>query len=889
MQSADEMNNEPATDFFNLPPPEPLRFIRLLRKGMIYLFLLLCVLISIGFIIGLVYEGDVKKYVIAELNKQLNTQVVVDTKDIDFSIIKNFPYASIDFKNLKALDALEGKHKDTLFKAGKISLQFNLPDIFRKNYHIKKIAIENVILDIRIDETGKDNYHFWKSSNDTSASNFAFALEKINLGHVQLFYKNKKTIQNIDLLINKSELSGEFSAKNYSLKARSELFINTIKTDSITYVNKKNAYADLTLEVNNESSTYKIGASKIKIEDLLFEMSGEVLHASTKPVLNIAIQGKDMNIKSILSLIPKQYKRKIEEYKSTGDFYFNSSIQGLFYDDQYPQIIADFGMKNATIEQVKENIVLNDVNLKGHYTNGSAGKRQPSALTLLPFSARIKNEHVQGELSIVNFNNPSVNGKIKADFNLADLQHFVKIDTIEHISGEVAIDAVFKADNRNPITGLYKEVTTSGDLKITGMDVHIKNNILRFSNINGDFKFNNNDLIVNHFSGNVSSSDFELKGFFRNMVGYVLKDKQDIDVEATLISKNINLDELLANKQEDHVPQSKYKLKFSERINVNLNSEIEQLKFRSFEATAIKGVIKLKDKKLVVDPITLSTMNGSITTSGVVDGSDTSRLVVTCFSDVNKINVSQMFQEFENFGQSTITNKNIKGVATFKIQFSSVLSPELDMDLDKLYAGIDLSIENGELNNVESMKSLSRFIDLKELESIRFATLKNQIEIKNQVINIPKMEVKSSAINLTASGIHTFDNKINYRIKLSLNELLSRKAKKAKKQNDEFGEVADDGLGRTNLFLLMSGTVDKPIIKYDSKSAVQHVKQDLKVEKQTFKKVLKDEFGVFKKDSTLSDKTNKAKPVKQTIKWQEADKKEEKKVLKKPKKEEEDF
>jgi hypothetical protein len=889
IQSADEMNNELATDSLHSPPPESPRFIRLLRKGIIYFFLFLVALIGIGFIIGLVYEGEVKKYIINELNKQLNTQIIIDANDIDFSIIRNFPYASVDFKNLKALDATESKHKDTLFKAGKISFQFNLPDVFKKKYHIKKIEIENVILDMRIDETGKDNYHFWKSSEDTASTNFAFALEKINLTHVQVMYKNKKAIQDIDLLINKSDLSGEFSAKKYSLKTTGEFFVNKIKTDSITYLNKKNAFADLTLEVDNESSTYKMGVSKIKIEDLSFELRGEVLHASTKPVLNIAIQGKDMNIKSILSLIPKQYKRNIQDYRSTGGFYFDATIQGPFYDEESPQIVADFGMKNATIEQTKENILLNEVNLKGHYTNGAANKHQPSELTLMPFSARIKNEHIQGELSIVNLDNPSVAGKIQADFNLSDLQHFVKIDTIDQISGQVAIDAVFKADNRNPVTGLYKEVTTAGDLKISGVDVHIKNNILRFSNINGDFKFNNNDLIVNHFSGNVSSSDFELKGFFRNIVGYVLKDKQDIDVEATLLSKNINLDELLANKQEDRGKQSKYKLKFSEHINVNLNSEIEQLKFRSFEARNIKGIIKLKDKKLVVDPITLSTMNGVITTSGVVDGRDTSRLEVTCFSDVNKINISQMFQEFENFGQSTITNKNIKGIATFKIQFSSVLSPELDMDMDKLYAGIDLSIENGELNNVESMKSLSRFIDLKELENIRFATLKNQIEIKKQVINIPKMEVKSSAINLTASGTHTFDNKINYRVKLSLNDLLSRKAKKAKKQNDEFGEVADDGLGRTNLFLLMSGTVDKPLIKYDSKSAVQHVKQDLKVEKQTFKKVLKDEFGVFKKDSALSDKTIKTKPVKQAIKWQEPDKQPEKKVLKKPKKEEEDF
>jgi hypothetical protein len=246
-----------------------------------------------------------------------------------------------------------------------------------------------------------------------------------------------------------------------------------------------------------------------------------------------------------------------------------------------------------------------------------------------------------------------------------------------------------------------------------------------------------------------------------------------------------------------------------------------------------------------------------------------------------------MFDSFENFGQTSVTDKNLKGIATAKIQFASIISPELIVDMDKLFAGIDMTIENGELNNVESMKSLSRFIELKDLENVRFSTLKNQIEIKNQVVNIPKMEVKSNAINITASGTHTFNNEINYKIKLSLNELLSKKAKQAKKQNDEFGEVADDGLGRTNIFLSMTGTVDKPVIKYDSKSAIQNLKQDLKVEKQTLKTILKDEFGLFKKDSTFNSK-KPATDTKFIIKWEEADKKENKKELKPPKKKDEE-
>ena len=120
--------------------------------------------------------------------------------------------------------------------------------------------------------------------------------------------------------------------------------------------------------------------------------------------------------------------------------------------------------------------------------------------------------------------------------------------------------------------------------------------------------------------------------------------------------------------------------------------------------------------------------------------------------------------------------------------------------------------------------------------------------------------------------------------------MLSKKAKRAKKQNDEFGTIADDGLGRTDIFLSMTGTVDNPIIKYDPKSAIQSIKQDLKAEKQTLKSILKEEFGLFKKDTAIKNKVKKSndKNTKFIIKWDEPKADEKKTELKKPKKEEQD-
>ena len=150
------------------------------------------------------------------------------------------------------------------------------------------------------------------------------------------------------------------------------------------------------------------------------------------------------------------------------------------------------------------------------------------------------------------------------------------------------------------------------------------------------------------------------------------------------------------------------------------------------------------------------------------------------------------------------------------------------------------------------------------------------------------MEIKSSALDVELSGVHGFDNSIDYNFKVYLPEILANKSRK-KKANEEFGRIEDDGLGMW-LFLSMTGTVEQPIIKYNRKEAIQKIKEDLKEEKQTIKQILNEEFGWFKKDTTL--KTPKKKKFDDDyfiIEWEEDDKKKKKAKKKIEEEEDDDF
>ena len=110
------------------------------------------------------------------------------------------------------------------------------------------------------------------------------------------------------------------------------------------------------------------------------------------------------------------------------------------------------------------------------------------------------------------------------------------------------------------------------------------------------------------------------------------------------------------------------------------------------------------------------------------------------------------------------------------------------------------------------MMLMSDYISVNELKKIKFSTLENQIEIKNERVEIPFMEIHSSAIDIAGSGSHSFNNEIDYEFKILLDEIISGKLKrkKNKKEVSVFEEVVqDDGVKGITMFLKIQNFIVK--------------------------------------------------------------------------------
>jgi len=810
----------------------------------VFLFLILAV--SLVFI----YEDEVKSVAIKELNRHLQAEVRIDPKNIDLTFISSFPNCAIQFKKLTAMEAWKKKNKDTLLYAELLSLEFNMKDLFNKKYIIKKVNLFNAKCFLKIDKNGNENYIAWKTSPDTASGKgegLKFKLEDISIKNFKIVYKNKEQRFKSDLEIKDLAFSGNFSESSYRLTSKGNAYINILASDKVNYIKNKNLKLDIELNVNNYN--YEIKKSELTLNSMAFVMIGDFNYRDSLQNIKLEYKAKNLDIESVLSLLPDKYKSRINDYKSSGEFFangnFNYSIEKPF------SIKSKFGINKATIEYSPKNTKLSDVSVAGELLVDE----KHSSLDLSNIKATLNGDNFSGNFLMTDFNDPFIEVTADGNFNLQNVYSFWPVDTLEKLEGSLKI--------KGRVKGLVSDIkkNTFSDKLSINVNVELEKLRTRFKNDTNDLAVESckiialeRDIRVEDLKMNKGKSDINLSGDIPGLFNYILDKKAPLVIRGTLNSNNFYLEEFIFSGGGGTSASEEPEYNLPANVNLVLDANIKHFKFGKFDATNIKGNFELKKQKAMLTDMTFETMEGQASVDAFVDGSGTS-LDLTLQSKIENINVNKMFNHLNNFGQNTLLDKNINGFVTASIDFSGSWDKKLNSLLNSVKSTAELTIERGELNDFKPLESLSKFVDLKELQRIKFSSLSSNLEIKNSTIYIPQTIIKNSALNIEFSGTHTFNNDINYHIRLLISELL---AKKRKQSDDEFGPIENDPDNRRSAFILMTGNIDNIILKYDRQGMRQKIKEDLKIEKQTLKQILKEEFGAFKNDTLNGKPGNKA-------------------------------
>ena len=136
---------------------------------------------------------------------------------------------------------------------------------------------------------------------------------------------------------------------------------------------------------------------------------------------------------------------------------------------------------------------------------------------------------------------------------------------------------------------------------------------------------------------------------------------------------------------------------------------------------------------------------------------------------------------------------------------------------------------------------------------MKFSKLENTIDVANEVITIPTMEIKSSALSVFLSGTHTFNQEINYEVTLLLSELLSNSFRRKNTKITTFGEEKQDGEIFNTVYFKMTGNTDDPKISLNKIRFMEDINNSVQKEKETISSIIKEDI-LQKEEKEITEK-----------------------------------
>lgn len=806
------------------------------------------ILLSIWLVIviaGLIFSRSMQDKIIGilsdQVSKHLTSEIHIRKGDIHFSVMKKFPMASIELRNvcfkvppsvnLEESIPLKG---DTLLFAKSLFLQFNLKSIINKKYELQKISVKDGYIQAISDRKGNSSLEIIKKKEKADTSDFTAKIEALAVNNLTIYTSDKTNNSQSQTFIKQGSASGSFSKENFLVKLKTNGKVVKFKAKN-QKLDLKQSFA-IDTEIEYSKNRYTVNRGYFNISKIPFTVIGSVTPGNNT-LIDLIFSAKNVPVKQVDKAVLRGLIGETNFVPRGGTIDIQSTFIG-YTRYNLPAIKANFTIKDGKVYDNKRKLNYEEIHITGNADNGKEHLPKSSTIRIDTFHFRCGDSWQTGKLKIQNLLVPNLSATLKGHVNITDMKGVIEIPDIQLVEGSFTNNIALKGiinKNDNANSNLLDALQIWGDVSINNLGLVFEKYKIPYTQIKGDVRLKKDlSLQFDSLYAKSGHSDITINGKLYHVLKKTGVPRFSGNVYSNLFEANDFMNP--KNSSEKGTPL----ITFPDSTIIQGTAYIKEFTFGKFTTNEIKGNIAYSNKILTLDPFFMNGFNGKL--DGILKFRQVSdgNIIMDANANLSNVNINQLFEGCNNFSQNIISSEHLNGTISGNIVFSSSWTNTLKFIPDKLVNKSNITIKNGELINYPPLMGLSRFIEVEELQHIKFNRLNTNISIQKEKVYLNQTTIASSAITFNGSGVHGFDSKYEYHLQLGLSDVLWRKAQSKKKEVNEFGYVVEDGVGHTMLPLILYGTGSNYNVKWDKKKSRSTFRQKLQDEKEE----LKELFGI---------------------------------------------
>ncbi len=752
----------------------------------IKIFVGFIILILITWISGSVYISSNKDKILKTILTQANDQIQgsLTVQSMEPSLLRGFPGVSLTLNNVVVRDSLWQNHKNDLINAKKIHISLNVFSLLTGKTNIQRILINDANITLFTDSTGYTNTSLIKKKDTKTpktSSSPNLEIRNIDFKNVRFVLnntlRNKKFDFEVDKVLGKIKYPiGGFKG-NIQLKTKVNMFSFNTKRGS--FLKDKVLNGTLNFEYNKGKQLLTIDPNNLDIGKDKFVIGA--LINTKQGGFDISIQAKNILFENIAHLLAPNISSKLLRFGIDKGI----TVNGNIIDDGSGKS-ADPLIKVAIVAKNSKVIIpsgqLEKANFIGKFTNQQYKSKpigdENSVIEFTELSADYYNIPITIDTFLIqNLAQPIAVGRVKSNFNIDKLNKTVESDILDFKSGEVALNLFCKADIEN---FQFTKPALNGKIEIKKANILYKPTNTSLANNALTLTFNDKDLIFSNSKLQLGKSQLDMNLSIKNFLNIYYDAPEKILVDVKLNSPQIHLNELMPiisprNKKVAKKKKTNQSNAFTEqltdileqsRMNVQIN--VNKAIYKKFTANNLNANVSIIGTKVLLNNVSISHAGGSLKLNGTVNHVN-NRNIFSVNSNINNVNVKEFFYAFENFGQNSITDKNLKGFLSAQVKINGSLSNTGTLAPKSIKGNLTFNLRDAALINFDPMIKAGKFAFAnRDFSNIRMKSLDGKLGIDGEKIEISPLEISSSVLNMNVEGQYSMGRGTNLLLDIPL-------------------------------------------------------------------------------------------------------------------------
>lgn len=747
-----------------------------MRRFLFWVVIFIGVILIAAIFIPMMFRSQINDIVKREANDMLTAKF--DFADLDISLLRHFPSASIDLKGL-SISGVERFEGDTLLTAERLSIVVNAMSLFGDNgLEVKRVVVVHPSLFARKFADGAINWDIMQhpdciKTESSKSSSLKLAVRNVRVDNADLRYTDDSTGVSFTATPTSLRLRGDFSTDKTIMSAKLRVGGATLISRGITLLN--NADVELVADIDADlvKKRFVFSNNTLSLNALKLSLDGGVTLLNSGVNMNIKAICEKILFKDVLSLMPTFYTDNFNNLTATGDIQLSAWAKGVATTNIMPVFELKLEVNNGGFKYSSLPKGVTDINIVAKVSN-SGGAMDKTVVDISKLGLKMAGNSLLATLHATNLiSDPVFSMSAAGKMNLGTIKEFYPIKDGISLSGTVFVDTKIKRRVSDIEQQNYQNIDATGTFVVEQMGVDMKGlptvNIRRIA-----ATITPALMTVGECGVTIGKSNISANGQLINYLGYFLNGdklsgKLYLKSDLFDINELANCSPAVDTATGSEPATSSAAPVVPKNLTLTLNVEFNKVLFGKMVLTNLAGDAAMSDGIIALNSFKMGAFGGSVAASGSYSTAiDSLRPDVRLNVGIDNSSFERSFNELDVVQKLVPLFSKTGGNYSMNMNMSAQLDKTMSIDYPTLNASGEIRSSNIKLQNLQAFDAMAKLLGNDAMRNIEAKDITVKFSIERGRIFTEPFDLNFGGVNVNMSGWTGLDQSIDYTAKVTL-------------------------------------------------------------------------------------------------------------------------